>query len=193
MFADFDKMSPFAKKKEVLSITVRTKEMAMEEGTDISDMPMGSPGILGRAVKPDEEAKKRLNERITKTVRSMAADISKEVKLTLDAKYSVDNVEARRKERVREETERRRRVRDTRQVKNRRSRASRMERKSYQEKEKEEEREMYNRMNAEEKAAVRRKERRTLQERSGGLSEYVTPDDEKIKEAKVSWLRLDGA
>lgn len=92
----------------------------------------GRKAILGRQARPDEAAKKELDKKMTKTMRGMANDISKDVQESLDVKYNAANKERMRREFEKAEVEKRRKMRDTKMSKQRQGRASRVERQSMQ-------------------------------------------------------------
>ena len=89
----------------------------------------GRKAILGRQARPDEAAKKALDKKMTKTMRGLANDISKDVQESLDVKYNAENKERLRREFEKAEMEKRRKLRDTKVSKKRQGRASRAERK----------------------------------------------------------------
>mmetsp|Transcript_2994 Transcript_2994/g.5600 ORF Transcript_2994/g.5600 Transcript_2994/m.5600 type:complete len:603 (-) Transcript_2994:32-1840(-) len=133
--------------------------------------------ILGRKVKPDLAAKKSLDKKMTKTVRGLAADISKEVQIGMNEKYSPAKKAQARAEFEAEEMEKRRKLRDTKSKKQRQGRASRMSRMSMQQEEDAAEKARYDKLSIDEKAALARKERRTRATKTGGMSEMMDIND----------------
>ena len=147
--------------------------LAYDDASSGTGQGQGRKAILGRQAKPDEEAKKALDKKMVKMARTRANDISKEVQSSLDVKYNADTKKRLKREFEKAEMEKRRKLRDTKVNKKRQGMASRAERKSVQDASQLAEKEKYDRMSIEEKAALKRKARKTAQKKTGGMSEFL--------------------
>ncbi len=164
----------------------KTANPAMEGPADESGSGASRSLILGRTTKPSMKARKTLEKKMTSKMRIMAAQISSEVQASLQDKYNDEAKERMRREEEEKHKEKLRRKRDTRQMRKTMGRASRQERKSVQMKAEEAERVRVQRMSIEEKAEMRRKERKTLQGKSGGLSEFLQVDSMEDASSNLS-------